>query len=60
MIKILRIINRFNLGGPTFNVSYLSKYISDDFTTLLIGGSETEDEASSSYILKKLKITKEL
>ena len=56
MIKILRIINRFNLGGPTFNVSYLSKYISSNFTTLLIGGTETEDEVSSSYILKKLDV----
>ena len=35
-IRVLRIINRFNLGGPTYNVAYLSKYLSADFETLLI------------------------
>lgn len=34
-IKVLRIINRFNLGGPTFNAAYLTKYLEGDFETLL-------------------------
>jgi len=37
-IRIIRILNRFNLGGPTYNASYLTKYLDKDFETLLIGG----------------------
>ncbi len=53
-IKVLRIINRFNLGGPTYNVSYLSKYLPDDFETLLIGGAKDETEESSDFIVNNL------
>ena len=42
MPKVLRIINRFNIGGPTFNAAYLSKYLPSNYETLLIGG-EKED-----------------
>lgn len=55
-MRILRIINRFNLGGPTYNVAYLSKYLSPDYDTLLIGGANTDEEASSDYILQKLGV----
>jgi glycosyltransferase involved in cell wall biosynthesis len=52
--KVLRIINRFNLGGITYNVAYLTKYLSSDYETLLIGGSEEEGEESSLHITDKL------
>jgi glycosyltransferase involved in cell wall biosynthesis len=55
-IRILRIINRFNLGGPTYNVSYLTKYLSPEFETLLIGGEKDESEADSDFIVKNLGI----
>jgi glycosyltransferase involved in cell wall biosynthesis len=48
--KVLRIINRFNIGGITYNVSYLSKYLEPDYETLLVGGPEEEGEDSSLYI----------
>lgn len=54
MPKILRIINRFNLGGITYNVSYLSKYLPQDYETLLIGGPEEEGESSSLHITDSL------
>jgi glycosyltransferase involved in cell wall biosynthesis len=54
MTKVLRIINRFNLGGPTYNVAYLSKYMSDEFETLLIGGAKDVTEESSSFIVENL------
>lgn len=54
MPKVLRIINRFNIGGPTYNAAYLSKYLSDDFETLLVGGQKDESEDSSEFILKQL------
>ena len=56
-IKILRIINRFNLGGPTFNAAYLTKYLSDDFETLLVGGDKDDSEESSTFILDQLNLT---
>lgn len=54
MKKILRIINRFNLGGPTYNAAYLTKYLEPDYETLLIGGQHDESEKSSMYILDNL------
>ena len=56
MPKILRIINRFNLGGPTYNVSYLTRYLPDTFETMLIGGPEEEGESSSLHITESLGI----
>ena len=54
MPKVLRIINRFNLGGPTYNAAYLSKYLDPKYETLLIGGQKDESEGSSEYIVKNL------
>lgn len=54
MPKVLRIINRFNLGGPTFNAALLTKYMAPDYETLLIGGKEGETEESSNHILDNL------
>lgn len=54
MPRVLRIINRFNLGGPTYNVAYLSKYMAPEFDTLLIGGKKGENEGASDYIVKNL------
>lgn len=53
-IRVLRIINRFNLGGPTYNVAYLSKYLDERLETLLVGGMKDESEGSSAYILDEL------
>jgi glycosyltransferase involved in cell wall biosynthesis len=50
MYRVLRLINRFNLGGPTFNVTYLTKFLSPEFETLLAGGMKDESEASSEHI----------
>lgn len=55
-IRILRILNRFNLGGPTYNASYLTKFLDNDFETLLIGGKNGKYEASSLEIPHSLDI----
>ena len=57
MPKVLRIINRFNLGGPTYNVAYLSRYMVPEFETLLVGGEKDESEDSSGHILEQLGLT---
>jgi glycosyltransferase involved in cell wall biosynthesis len=49
-IKILRIINRFNIGGPTYNATFLTKFLSEDFETLLVGGLPEEGESDSLHI----------
>jgi glycosyltransferase involved in cell wall biosynthesis len=56
MPKILRIINRFNLGGPTYNAAYLTKYLAPEFETLLVGGAIDETEGNSQFIVKNLGI----
>lgn len=56
MPKVLRIINRFNIGGPILNVAYLTKYMSSEFETLLVGGAISEGEESGLYILNQMGI----
>ncbi len=54
MPRVLRILNRFNLGGPTYNAAYLSKYLKGDFETLLVGGLNDASEKNSEYIARDL------
>ncbi len=57
MPRVLRIINRLNLGGPTYNVAYLTKFLSANYETLLLSGMRDETEASSEFILNKFDVT---
>lgn len=52
-IKVLRIINRFNIGGPTYNATFLTRFLGDEFETLLIGGLPEEGESDSLHILEQ-------
>ena len=56
MPRILRIINRFNLGGPTHNAAYLTRYLPNEFETLLVGGSQEATEEGSHHILSSLGV----
>lgn len=57
-IKVLRILNRFNVGGPVYNATYLTKYLNSDiYETLLIGGKPENHEQSADYILNDLDIS---
>jgi glycosyltransferase involved in cell wall biosynthesis len=56
MPRILRILNRFNLGGPTYNAAYLTKYLDNDYETLLVGGVNGASEKNSQFILNQLGI----
>lgn len=56
MPKVLRIINRLNLGGPTLNAAYLTKYLAPEYETMLLSGMKDESEASSEFILDQLGI----
>ena len=59
-IKVLRIINRFNLGGPTYNATFLSAFLSDRFETKLIGGKHEEYEGGSLFIPHKYGVEPEI
>ncbi len=52
-IRVLRIINRFNIGGPTYNATFLTAFLGDEFETLLIGGLPEKGESDSLYIAEK-------
>lgn len=56
MIKVLRILNRFNIGGPIYNAAYLSKYLPDEYETMLLGGAIGADEKDALHILDNLGI----
>src|SRR5476651_1461234 len=59
MPKILRILNRLNVGGPTYNVAYLSKYLDAKYETKVLAGHKEPDEGSSEYMLKDLGVSYE-
>ena len=44
------------MGGPTYNATFLTRFLSDDFETLLVGGMPEEDESDSLHILKQYGI----
>ncbi|MGF7078370.1 glycosyltransferase [Mucilaginibacter sp. UYCu711] len=56
MSKILRILNRLNVGGPTLNVAYLSKYLNKKYHTEVLAGHKEPFEGSSEYVLNDLSI----
>ena len=56
MKTVLRIVNRLNLGGPTYNVAILSRYLEPGYKTLLISGNKLDSEESSEFITKKYGI----
>lgn len=56
MPRVLRIINRLNLGGPTFNAAYLTKFMEPEFDTLLVSGMKDAAEESSEFIVKNLDL----
>lgn len=49
-IRVLRIINRFNIGGPTFNATFLTCFLGDEYETMLVGGLPEPDESDSLHI----------
>ena len=44
------------MGGPTYNVSILSKYLYPEYETLLLAGNKLNSEESSEFIAQKYGI----
>lgn len=55
-IRVIRIINRLNIGGPTYNAVYLTKFLEPDFETLLVSGMKDDTEGDSSFIARNYGI----
>ncbi|NQU13898.1 MAG: glycosyltransferase [Desulfobacteraceae bacterium] len=56
-IKILRIITRLNIGGPSIHVSLLTKGLDPRrFESVLIGGSVSDLEGDMGYVAKALGV----
>ena len=53
MAKVLHIINRLNLGGPTNIVAFLTRYLKPEFETQLVSGMIDESEESSEFIVRE-------
>ncbi|NPA34330.1 MAG: glycosyltransferase family 4 protein [Chlorobi bacterium] len=58
--RILRVLNRFNIGGPTHNAVYLTKFLSDEYETRLIGGVPFRGEAPSFHWAEKHGVQAEM
>jgi len=54
--RILRIINRLDISGPVYNVSYLSHHLPGPYETLLVAGPLKAGEPSGAYIPQKLGV----
>jgi len=55
-IKIINILSRMNIGGPSVHVALLSRYLNDDpFESLIISGSLAEGEGDMSFLLDDFK-----
>lgn len=56
MPRVLQIINRLNLGGPTFIAGYLAAYLGEGYETMLVAGVKDDSEESSEYIVRDMGI----
>lgn len=55
-IKIVRIQSRICIGGPAIHTALLSKYLPDDYETVLVGGAVEEGEFCKFEELKRDRI----
>jgi glycosyltransferase involved in cell wall biosynthesis len=49
-------MNRLIVGGPVLNATYLTKYLSPEFETLLVVGEKEAHEKSADYLAERLGI----
>jgi glycosyltransferase involved in cell wall biosynthesis len=56
MPKVLRILNRNNIGGPVLNVCLLTKYLSPEYETLLISGPPLPDESEATEVFERFGV----
>jgi glycosyltransferase involved in cell wall biosynthesis len=50
MPKVLRILNRLIIGGPSKNAVYLSRYMKPEFDTMLVIGGKEDHEQDAEFL----------
>jgi len=50
MPRVLRILNRLIIGGPSKNAVYLTRYMQPDFDTLLVIGGKEDHEQDADFL----------
>lgn len=56
MPRVLRILNRLIIGGPALNATYLTRYMSPEFETMLVIGGKDSHEQDADHITDYLGI----
>lgn len=51
--KILRFISRMNVGGPALHVTLLTKYLEDEYETLLVSGMLDKGDKHAGYLAEE-------
>ena len=50
MPRVLRILNRLVIGGPSKNAVYLTRYMQPDFDTMLVIGGKEDHEQDADFL----------
>lgn len=56
MPRILRILNRLIIGGPSLNATYLTKYMAPEYETMLVIGGKDNHEQDAMHLAENLGI----
>lgn len=56
MPRILRILNRLIIGGPSLNATYLTRYMAPEYETMLVIGGKDDHEQDATYLAERLGI----
>lgn len=56
MAKVLRIMNRFVIGGPVLNITYLSRFLEPDYESLMIVGANEEGEKEATHLIEQYNL----
>jgi glycosyltransferase involved in cell wall biosynthesis len=56
MPRVLRILNRLIIGGPSLNATYLTKYMSPEYDTQLVIGGKDDHEQDATFLADNLGI----
>lgn len=57
MPRVMRILNRLIIGGPSKNAVYLTAYMQPEFETLLVTGGREEHEQDADFLTTAYGIT---
>lgn len=56
MPRVLRIFNRLILGGPAFNVTYLTRFMAPEFETQLLIGAKEDHEEEATFLKEEYQL----